>query len=109
RRLPVPAEARAFARQQQPEEKHAVVISPSSSHPGRNWSARHYATVADWVIEHTGRDVILMGGPNERERALGEAIEQAMNNAVNNLVGQDTLKQALAMLERAACVIAPDS
>ncbi len=109
RRLPVPGEARAFARRHQPEERRAVIISPASSHAGRNWNAEGYAAVADWIVDETGRPVILMGGPGPAEQELGRAIEAKARNAVLNLIGQDTIKQALAMFERAACVIAPDS
>src|SRR5699024_10138474 len=48
-------------------------------------------------------------GPGPAERALGQAIERHAGNPVTNLIGRDTIKQALAMFERAACVIAPDS
>lgn len=109
RRLPVPEEARVFAREQQPEAGRAVIISPASSHTRRNWHANGYAAVADWIIEETGRPVILMGGPGPAEKALGQAIERTARNPVVNLIGRDTIKQALAMFERAACVIAPDS
>jgi heptosyltransferase I len=109
RRLPVPPQAREFARAHQPGAGRAVIISPASSHTRRNWHAEGYAAVADWVIERARRPVILMGGPGETERELGEAIEKTMRNRVVNLIGRDTIKQALAMFERAACVIAPDS
>ncbi|HSH26596.1 MAG TPA: glycosyltransferase family 9 protein, partial [Wenzhouxiangella sp.] len=109
RRLPVPESALGFAHKYQPEPRQAVIISPASSHTRRNWHATGYAAVADWVIEKTGRPVILMGGPGPAEQALGQAIEQHVRNPVLNLIGRDTIKQALAMFERAACVIAPDS
>lgn len=109
RRLPVPEEARKFAREQLPDAGRAVIISPASSHAGRNWNADGYAAVADWVVERTGRPVILMGGARESEQALGRAIENRARHPIRNLIGRDTLKQALAMFERAACVIAPDS
>ena len=109
RAVPVPPEAEAFAIEHQPQARHAVLISPCSSHPQRNWPAEHYAEVADWVTAHTGRPVILIGGPSETERAMGQAIEAACKHPVTNLIGQDTLDQALAMMARAACVITPDS
>jgi heptosyltransferase I len=109
RRLPLPADAVDFARKHQPEPDRAVLISPASSHSMRNWHVPGYAEVADWVIEQTGRPVILVGGPSDRERELGQAIGSAMRHAPLNLIGGDTLKQAVAMLERAACLITPDS
>jgi heptosyltransferase I len=109
RRLPVPEDARAFAREHQPEAGRAVIISPASSHTRRNWHAQGYAAVADWVVDNTGRPVILMGGPGPAEKELGQSIEARVRNPVVNLIGRDTIKQALAMFERAACVVAPDS
>ncbi|HLS05607.1 MAG TPA: glycosyltransferase family 9 protein [Wenzhouxiangella sp.] len=109
RRLPIDDEDRCFARRHQPQENHAVIISPASSHSLRNWHAAGYAEVADWIIEVAKRPVILMGGPSDFEKSLGLAIRKHMKNKPLDLIGQDTLKQALAMFERAACVITPDS
>ncbi len=106
---PIPEQARAFARQHQPESNRAVLISPASSHAGRNWHPGGYARVADWIVEHTGRPVILIGGPSKNEQELGKAIAERMSKPVTNLIGQDALKQALAMLERCACLISPDA
>ncbi len=106
---PIRDKDRAFAREHQPEAGRAVLISPCSSHPARNWSVQGYAAVADWVIEHTRWPLILVGGPSALEIETGRYIEQAMRGRPINLIGQDTLGQALAMLERAACLIAPDS
>lgn len=109
-RPPPVAEAdREFARRHQPVARRAVLISPCSSHPGRNWAAARYAEVADWVIEELDRPVILVGGPSPIERRTADAILAAMRRSPLDLVGRDTLGQALAMLERAACLIAPDS
>jgi len=106
---PVAEVDREWARRHQPERRRAVLISPCSRHAGRNWSAGRYARVADWVIETTGRAVVLVGGPGTAERRMGEAIVARMRRAPVNLIGRDTLGQALAMLERAACLVAPDS
>jgi len=106
---PIGEQDREFAIEHQPEPGRAVLISSCSSHAARNWSVAGYSQIADWVIEEAGRPVILVGGPSEMERRTGEAIESAMRNAPLNLVGKDTLGQSLAMLERAACLVAPDS
>ena len=109
RALPLTPEAKQFAVEHQPQADEAVLISPCSSHKQRNWSAEHYAKVADWVIAHTHRPVMLIGGPSEIEHAMGQAIEAACQHPLTNLIGQDTLDQALAMMARAACLITPDS
>lgn len=109
RRLPLPPEAQEYAARHQPECRHAVLISPASSHSGRNWHVAGYAEIADWIIANTGRPVILTGGPSKVEQELGAGIEAAMRHRPTNLIGQDTLKQAVAMFERAACLVTPDS
>jgi len=109
RALPIPDSASEFARLHQPQPRHAVLISPASSHRQRNWHAHGYAEVADWIIRETGRPVILIGGPSNIEREQGETICDLMTEQAENLIGQDTLKQALAMIERCACLVTPDS
>jgi len=106
---PICEDDRDFAREHQPEPGRAVLISPCSSHAARNWSVADYAEIADWVIEQTGRPVILIGGPSEMEKRIGAEIESAMRHRPVDLIARDTLGQSLAMLERAACLVAPDS
>ena len=65
--------------------------------------------MADWVRREAGRPVILIGGPGAGERRLGAEIEARMTTTATNLIGRDTLKASLAMLDRAACLISPDS
>ncbi|MEM1082199.1 MAG: glycosyltransferase family 9 protein [Pseudomonadota bacterium] len=106
---PIVNQDRAFALEYQPEPGKTVLISPCSSHPARNWTVSGYAEVADWLIERLNRPVILIGGPSALERDTADRIVAAMRHTPINLVGKDTLGQALAMLARAACLIAPDS
>jgi len=106
---PIPDTARTFAHEHQPQAGQAVLISPASSHAGRNWRPEAYAALADWIHSELERPVILVGGPSTREQALAEAIEATARHPLKNLVGQDTLKQLLAMLDRAACLVSPDS
>ena len=105
---PITDTDRDFACLHQPEAHQTVLISPCSSHPARNWTVEGYAEVADWLIDQDWA-VILIGGPSEIELQTAAAIESAMRQQPINLVGKDTLGQALAMLKRAACLIAPDS
>ena len=109
RRLPIPDAAMAFAEKYQPMRKMAVVISPASSHSGRNWNAQGYAQVADHIQQHLQRPIILVGGPSAKERELGDAIISNMDTLPLDLIGRDTLPELLAMLDRAACLITPDS
>ena len=53
--------------------------------------------------------VVLSGGPSELERDTAATIEQSMSQPAINLVGQDTLTQSMALLQRAKPVLSPDS
>lgn len=107
-RLPVPAEARAWAAGRLPGEQPTLLVSPCSSHPMRNWRPDRYAAVADHAASRGWR-IALCGGRSELERRTGDAILEAMKAPAIDLIGKDTLKQLLALLERATLVLSPDS
>ena len=107
--LPVPDEARAWARAQWPADVvPTLLISPCSSHLLRNWRNERYAAVADHAVSRGWR-VVLCGGRSDLERATADAIMAAMRGPALDLVGKDTLKQLPALLERADLVMTPDS
>lgn len=107
--LPVPDDAREWARAQWPvDSKPTLMISPCSSHELRNWRSERYAAVADHAVSRGWR-VVLCGGRSELERATTDAILAAMRAPALDLVGKDTLKQLPALLERADLVMTPDS
>jgi len=106
--LPVPQIARDWAQQQLPGRQRTLLVSPCSSHSLRNWNIRGYAAVADHAAARGWR-VVLGGGRSGLERRTADAIAEAMQHPVLDLVGKDTLKQALAVLERADLVLSPDS
>jgi heptosyltransferase I len=107
--IPIPEEARAYARALIPDGAQTLVISPCSSHHLRNWRPEYYAEVADYAVSALGLRVILCGGPSEIERQMGEAIVRHMKQPCENVIGKDTLLQLLATLERATVLVSPDS
>ena len=107
--LPVPDEAREWAAMQWPDDgTPTLLVSACSSHALRNWRARRYAAVADHAAARGWR-VVLCGGPDPRERAMGDAIRAAMKSQPLDLIGRDTLKRALALYRRAGVLLTPDS
>jgi len=107
--LPVPGDAREWARAQWPEDgRRTLVISPCSSHPLRNWSAERNAAVAAHAVSQGWR-VVLCGGRSQLERRTADAILAQAGAPLLDLVGKDTLKQLPALLERADLVMTPDS
>ena len=56
-----------------------------------------------------GWRVALCGGPSGYERDFGAVIVQKCKSKPIDLIGKDTLKQFLALCQRARLVLAPDS
>ena len=107
--LPVDAEDVNWATETLGEGPPILMISPCSSHALRNWQASRYAQVADHAISELGMRVVLTGGPSDLEKATGQDIETAMQNKPQNLIGKDTIRQSVALLQQAAIVLSPDS
>lgn len=107
--IPLPQAARDYARRVIPDDEKTIIISPCSSHRLRNWRAEYYAQVADYAISELGYRVLLCGGRSELERQMGEEIVKHMKQRCENTIGQDTLLEFLATLERAIALITPDS
>ena len=106
--LPVSQQDHQWAKEQWPEGRPTLLISPCSSHALRNWSAERYAAVAK-NAQAKGWQVVICGGRSTLEREMGDAIIDQMETPVIDLIGKDTLKQLLALLARADLVLSPDS
>lgn len=110
--IPLADEHREFARRHIADGTPALLISPCSSQRARNfrnWSAQRYAEVARHAMERHGMRVILTGARTELEAQYGREISALCKDRVANLVGQTSLKQLLALIQRARAVLCPDS
>ena len=107
--IPIPTEARQFAAKHLPSGVPLLAISPCSSHKFRNWSVQGYAEVANYAHEKYQMQTVLLGGPSKLELEYGENISQQLNHTPINLIGKDTLKQLLAIIQRVTILISPDS
>lgn len=110
--IPIPAEAARFAAEAIPDDRPYLVISPCSSNRfrnWRNWDAPGYAKVVDYAFEKYGLMSVLTGGPTRVEKEYGEKITDLSNHKPINLIGQTSLKQLLAILKKASCLVSPDS
>ncbi|MEM6641279.1 MAG: glycosyltransferase family 9 protein, partial [Pseudomonadota bacterium] len=108
--IPIDPVDQAFAKEQMPEP--TMLISPCSSQRWRNfrnWRAENYAQLAEHVHRAHGVRVVLTGGPTELEAEYGHRIGSLANAPINNLIGNTTLPQLLALIARAHCVVCPDS
>lgn len=106
--IPIPEEAHAWAAEQLPGDQPTLLVSPTSSHPLRNWRPERYAAVMDHAASRGWR-VVLVGGPSPLERDMADAVLAACRHAPLDLTGKDTLKKMMAMLVRAPMLLTPDS
>ncbi|MDC5703129.1 glycosyltransferase family 9 protein [Vibrio europaeus] len=98
----------AWATAQLDTTKPNLVIVPAASKAYKNWTAEGYAK----LIQHahqTGWKIILAGSPAHVELDLATQIENLIDVAVSNLVGKSSLKEMLALLDKANIVVAPDT
>lgn len=109
-RMPVSADDHARAAALLGDDPAPVLfISPCSSHARLNWLAERYAAVAEHARRVHGMRTVIVGGPSETERGMARDIARAMRGGALDLVGQTTVKQLLALLERGQLLIGPDS
>jgi len=107
--IPIPKDAINRSTKILPIGKPILVISPCSSMPYRNWLIDRYTMVADYAIEKHNMDVVITGGPSKIENHYANEICSRSSHPVTNLAGKTTLKQLLAILQKARIVISPDA
>jgi heptosyltransferase I len=107
--LTLPEAALRYARRVLADGRPALIISPCSSHPQRNWRAERYAAIAGHALRAHGMQVVLAGGPTPLEARMGGAIMQAAGAGIVNQIGKDTLPELLGLLSRSAVLLSPDS
>ena len=107
--LPIPEEAHQFAQQHLAEHETIFAISPCSSHELRNWTVDHYVEVANYAAEKHNMTILLLGGNTELEQDFGKKITRQLTSKPINLIGKDTLKKLLAVLQRSTILLSPDS
>ena len=86
-----------------------IAVNPAASKPGRNWLPERYVSVIREAQRRWGAHIVLTGGSSLTERELGQYITEHCRPGVSNLIGGTTPKQLAAVLEKAVCLIAPDT
>lgn len=107
--IPIPTEAIQFAQDHIPQDKPVVAISPCSRHTLRNWDIDGYARVANHAISKHQARIVILGGHSDLEKKISKQIADILQEPAINLVGKDTLKKLLAILQRCTVLITPDS
>lgn len=111
-KFPIPQAAEASAATWLPEGQPYVVMQPCASARMRNyrdWPVDRYALVIDAARRRHGLQGVLVGGGSPAERQVAETLLAQAGPDVIDLVGKTNLKELLAVLRRAAAIVAPDS
>lgn len=110
--IPLSDAHRDFAAQYRSEHQPLFLISPCSSQRSRNyrnWSVENYAAAARHALHKFDCRVLITGGASAIEQDYGQAITRLAGGGVENLVGQTSLKQLLALIDAADALLCPDS
>ena len=108
--LPLSESDRAWAVAQLSRTRGPVLaLNPGASKTEREWPVARWIEVIRAAQDRWGVQVVLTGGPAAHERATGEKIMHAISGGVTNLIGASTPKQLAALLEKCACLLAPDT
>jgi lipopolysaccharide heptosyltransferase II len=83
-----------------------AVLYVGSTWPSRQWLPAATAALCE-RLRARGLGVVLVGGPDDV--AFAEAVQNAGGGPLVNLVGRTTLRDVIAVMERAAVAIGPDT
>jgi heptosyltransferase-1 len=90
----------------EPAGRFAVLV-PGTRWETKRWPARRFGELARRLRAEHGLSVVLVGGGGDL--AAGADAVAASDGAARNLCGRTTLRQAAAIIERAALVVTADS
>jgi lipopolysaccharide heptosyltransferase I len=85
-----------------------AVLSPTSAWPAKQWPAERFAQLARHLISR-GVTCVVTGGGKERDQVQPLLTLASANHRVVDLMGVTDVAQLMAVIERAALVVANDS
>ena len=85
----------------------ATVIPASASHK-KDWMASRWAEVADSLASDYGFQVVLAGGPGEREGKIAKEIVDRTRTHVEVAMG-DSIRRLISIIGASSLVLAPDT
>ena len=99
-----------FSQSLVPDNPTVIINACSSARKNnwRNWPIESYAAVINFLSQHNYQ-VVLTGGPSSQEVDYSNQISATCKTKPINLVGKTSLPQLFAIMQRALCLIAPDT
>ncbi len=85
-----------------------VAINPGAAYgSAKRWFPERFAETADGLVSEYGVNIVLTGGPGEKE--IGQDIAAAMSAKPLNLIGQTSVRQLMAVLASVRLLVSNDS
>ena len=103
-----PAE-RAWSDAQPWSQERYAVLAPTSRWPGKQWPADRFTELARRLLARGADRVVLVGGPGEQDQIASLLGWASHDPRAVNLVGETSIARLMAVIERAALVVANDS
>jgi heptosyltransferase I len=85
-----------------------ATLVPASANPQKDWLPGRYAEVANALSEDYGMDLVLLGGPGEREVAAAREIQARAREPLTWAMG-DGVRRLIGIIAGSKLVIAPDT
>ena len=99
----LPPKARALFR------RPVAAVHPGVGNTARQWPAEHYAALCDLLIERSGLNVVLVGGPDERALARAVLAQVSHRRCVASLAGITPLADLPLLLSACALYVGNNS
>lgn len=96
------------------ERDRPIALHPGSGVSKRNWPPERFAELADRLIEHSGKKVVLLGGKQRaydgtNEAGLVSAVQSNMHREAINLAARLSLPELIAFLRRCSLFVGNNS
>lgn len=86
-----------------------IVVGPTSRWAGKLWPADRFKRVVSALLQSTNHTIAIVGSPDERDQCSPLLRLATRSDRVVDLVGTTSIGQLMALVERAALVLAHDS
>ncbi len=101
-------EAKDWVKDNKIQQDKYVVISPSASHPNRNWDTEFYIKIANYLSSLSFK-IYITGSHSSKEINLAKTIIQSSKSPLIDFAGKTSLPQLTALIESAEFIVSPDS
>src|SRR4029079_4159992 len=81
---------------------------PASGSYKKDWLPARWAGVADSLQSDFGFQVVIAGGPGERERAIAGEISEESSATIESAMG-DSVRRLASIIDGSSLIIAPDT